>query len=92
MEWDLGQKALPFYFDHKVADEMSWGSQDVGAEFSWMLAGLHLPIDMNGDNDIDLSGTVFIKGCGKSQGNLECNLGPADHKPCPSRPQWKLKW
>lgn len=92
MEWDLGPKALPFYFDHKVADEVSWNSRDVGAEFSWMFAGLHLPINMvmNGNNDIGLSGTVFIEGCGKSQGNLECNF--MHHESCPSRPQWHLEW
>jgi len=93
------KKAVPFYFDHKLADEVSW---DWYSEISWMFAGYHLPLTYHDNNEttnsckvyddeerkyIDRPCTLYIEGCESSQGH---NEGMYD-SPCPDRPWWTLK-
>ena len=75
----LAGKIVPFYFDHKVADSLSWPRYD------WMFAGLHKPFDYMIDN----GRTNFIKGCENGQGNFLISLETQKMK-CPARPKWEL--
>jgi hypothetical protein len=104
---EKNEEAVPFYFDHKLADTTSWDCW--GTEMSWMFAGYHLPLTYHDNNEttnsckvydpkknkfIDRPCTLYIKGCESSQGNYEGVLheGPVPQGPsCPVRPRWTLK-
>ena len=103
---EKNEEAVPFYFDHKLADKISW---DWDTEMSWMFAGYHLPLTYHDNNTttnsckvyddeerkfIDRPCTLYIKGCESSQGNYEGVLheGLVPQGPsCPVRPRWTLK-
>ena len=78
--------AVPFYFDHKLADQTSWDREpddmddtnmSEDTNMSWMFAGFHAPWPKalrhySGDAARALSSTNFIKGCeAETQGNME---------------------
>lgn len=77
------REAIPFYFDHKVADDYSWGNDhEESPDYSWMFAGMHeIPLTIY-DNHQET--TFFIEGCPNFQGNLDAREGQA----CPARPPW----
>ena len=76
-------EAIPFYFDHKVADDYSWGNNhEVSPDYSWMFAGLHeIPVDLYSGAQ---EKTSFIDGCSAFQGNLQ----EKEDQGCPARPPW----
>lgn len=80
---------VPFYFDHKLADDRSWELTH------GMLGGLHLHPDWYVDKFFEEKAgpsTEYIEGCEKSQGNFTNNYLEGFRETCPSRPQWKLEW
>ena len=78
--------AVPFYFDHKLADQTSWDREPDDMDdtnMSWMFAGFHTPYypwpaalrHYSGYTARALSGTNFIKGCeAETQGNITKNF------------------
>lgn len=102
MEDDNG-KAIPFYFDHKLADEISWDWDVADADFSWMFAGLHLPpyYAFSADGECTEKREVYDNAKGeevlkpytpyiKGCEGAQGSMDEIFNGPCPDRPAWHL--